>query len=154
MTIYHRRQTSYRSVGLFAALFGVPALIALLGGARSGSSLLVIAGAYVVLFRMPFVALDAQVTTEDVRGGRTIPVDSVTSHEPTRNPWYCGLGGPVRVWGSGGWAYSVWDLDAVEIRYEDPRRGPQRFRIGTDDVEGLQAAIEEAMRRPGSRRSR
>ncbi|MFK8022632.1 MAG: hypothetical protein AB8G26_01605 [Ilumatobacter sp.] len=38
----------------------------------------------------------------------------------------------------GGWMYNVWGLDAVEIT----RRNGTKFRIGTDDPQGLYAALQ------------
>ncbi len=58
------------------------------------------------------------------------------------NPWYYGWG--IRFI-PGGWLYNVSGLRAVELQMVNG----QRYRIGTDDAEGLALAIEEA-RRSGS----
>lgn len=48
---------------------------------------------------------------------------------------------PIWGWGirwiPGGWMWNVWGLDAVELRLVSGRR----FRIGTDDPQGLAAAL-------------
>ncbi len=55
------------------------------------------------------------------------------------NPWYYGWG--IRLIPDG-WLYNVSGLWAVELQMVDGRR----FRIGTDDPEGLAHAIEGARR--------
>ena len=73
---------------------------------------------------------------------RTIPVSAITSHEPARGRWWHGWG--IRLI-PGGMLYSVWGLDTIEIHYRDTRKGKDRmFRIGTDDPEGLDAALTAA----------
>ena len=68
---------------------------------------------------------------------RTIPLDRVKDAQRVRNRWYYGWG-IRRV--PGAWMFNVSGLDAVEVTLE----GGKRFRIGTDDPEGLLAAIRLA----------
>ncbi|MEM9202324.1 MAG: hypothetical protein AAGC53_11710 [Actinomycetota bacterium] len=73
---------------------------------------------------------------------RSIPVSSIRQHEVVRNRWWHGWG-IRRI--PGGWMYSVWGLDAVEILYRDPKKGRDvLFRVGTNDAEGLADAITAA----------
>jgi hypothetical protein len=73
---------------------------------------------------------------------RTIPISAIQSHEPARGKWWHGWG--IRFI-PGGMLYSVWGLDTIEIRYRDAKKGKDRmFRIGTDDTEGLDAALTAA----------
>jgi hypothetical protein len=65
---------------------------------------------------------------------RTIYRSAIVSHTPVRNRWWYGWG--LR-WIPGGMLWNVWGLDAVELVLDDGRR----FRIGTDDPEGLDAAL-------------
>ena len=65
---------------------------------------------------------------------RIYPMNKITGARTARNRWYHGWG--VRRY-SGGWIYNVAGFDAVEIDLSDGRQ----FRIGTDDPEGLLAAI-------------
>lgn len=92
---------------------------------------------------------DAEITTRFRFGWprRRIPVAAITGHQAVRNRWWYGLG--LRLI-PGGWMYNVWGLDAVEIRYEDERIGPTKFRIGTDDQAGLVEAITEVTGRPAT----
>ena len=66
----------------------------------------------------------------------------IAAHRVVTNPWYYGWG--IRLI-PGGRLYNVSGLRAVELQMVDSKR----YRIGTDDAEGLAQAIEEA-RRSGS----
>ncbi|MEM7339952.1 MAG: hypothetical protein AAF467_14955 [Actinomycetota bacterium] len=77
---------------------------------------------------------------------RRIDISSISSHRPVRNSWWWGFG--VRLVPTGGWMYNVWGLDAVEVHYTDHHGAEQIFRIGTDDPEGLNAALAAATSSP------
>jgi hypothetical protein len=66
-----------------------------------------------------------------------IAIDDIESVAAVRNKWWNGLG--IRK-GPGFWLYNVAGLDAVELRL---RSGEVR-RIGTDDPQGLAAALKAA----------
>ncbi len=55
---------------------------------------------------------------------------------PVRNSWWYGWG--VRKV-PGGWMYNVWGYDAIELELASGKV----FRIGTDDPDGLLAALTE-----------
>ena len=66
----------------------------------------------------------------------TIMYDEITSFEPARS-------GLIDGWGihwnpKHGWIYNIWGYDCVKIL-----RGEKAVRIGTDDLEGLLALLEE-----------
>lgn len=65
------------------------------------------------------------------------PLEELRSWRTVRNPWWYGWG--VRLTPSG-WLYNVSGFSAVEIELGDGRRA----RIGTDDPDGLVAALERA----------
>ena len=65
---------------------------------------------------------------------RTIALADVAECAPVRNSWASGWG--IRLI-PGGWMWNVAGLDAVELRF----KSGGKFRIGTDDPEGLTAAI-------------
>ncbi len=69
-------------------------------------------------------------------------LSDIVAHRVVTNPWYYGWG--IRLIPDG-WLYNVSGLQAVELLMVSGRR----YRIGTDDAEGLALAIEEA-RRSGS----
>lgn len=96
-----------------------------------------------------FAVLRTSVDRKEVRVGwtwgwpaRRIPLKAIESHEQVRNKWWHGWG--IRLI-PGGMLYSVQGLDAVEIRYRDPKKRKDRMlRIGTDDAAGLVEAITQA----------
>jgi len=64
-------------------------------------------------------------------------LDRIAAARPVRNPWWYGWGIHYT---PGGWLYSVAGFEAVEIVLADGRRR----RVGTDDPEGLVAALGAA----------
>lgn len=96
-----------------------------------------------------FATLRTSVDRKEVRiswtwgkPGRRIPITDIESHAKVRNRWWHGWG--IRLI-PGGMLYSLWGLDAVEIHYRDKKKGKTRmFRVGTNDVDGLDRAITEA----------
>ena len=73
---------------------------------------------------------------------RAIPISAIQSHERARSTWWHGWG--IRLI-PGGMLYSVWGLDTIEIHYRDAKKGKDRlFRIGTNDIDGLDAAFTAA----------
>lgn len=74
------------------------------------------------------------------RPHREIELADVTAVHQVRNTWIQGLG--IRKI-SGGWMYTVWGLDAVEV---DLSQG-KVFRVGTNDPENLLAAISLQIKR-------
>ena len=77
---------------------------------------------------------------------RTIPLRHIEAHEQVRNRWWYGFG--IRLI-PGGTLFTIWGLDAVEVRYRDTDTNRDRmFRIGTDDPIGLHEAITVGRSRP------
>jgi hypothetical protein len=69
-------------------------------------------------------------------------LSEIVAHRVVTNPWYYGWGIKLI---PGGWLFNVSGLRAVELQMVNGKR----YRIGTDDAEGLALAIEET-RRSGS----
>ena len=65
---------------------------------------------------------------------KKIRLDDILDHRIVRNKWYYGWG--IR-YTPNGTLYNVSGLDAVELRL----RNRKKIRIGTDDPEGLSAAL-------------
>lgn len=65
---------------------------------------------------------------------RTIPLGRIQAATRVRNRWWYGWGIHLT---PHGWLWNVAGLDAVELRLEEGKV----FRIGTDDPEGLEAAL-------------
>lgn len=70
---------------------------------------------------------------------RTWQVKDIASAERVRNPWWTGWG--IRML-PGRTVYNVSGFDAVEIALHDGRR----YRIGTDDPEGLERALRSRLK--------
>lgn len=66
---------------------------------------------------------------------KVIPRSDIVALRPVRNHWILGWG--IR-WFPGGWMWNVWGLDSVELELVSGRR----FRIGSDDVDGLTMALQ------------
>ncbi|MBN1402484.1 MAG: hypothetical protein JXA74_16715 [Anaerolineae bacterium] len=69
-------------------------------------------------------------------------IADIRAARAVRNPWYFGWG--IRLTPRG-WLFNVSGFQAVEIELANGRR----FRIGTDDPQGLVAAIQMACRMAG-----
>jgi len=66
---------------------------------------------------------------------KTIPLRHIMEYQQVRSQWYNGWG-IRRI--SGGWMFNVSGLDAVELLLQDGTK----FRIGTNDGQGLVRALE------------
>lgn len=65
---------------------------------------------------------------------KTIQRSDIRTTTPHRNSWWVGFG--IRKV-TRGWMWNVWGLDAVTLELD----GGRAFRIGTDDIDGLLAAL-------------
>ena len=139
---YEREQRAYLIQWVIAPIY----LIAIFGMLSSGRSLSVWLVVAITGFLFAWLAATFSVLTVIVEGDqlrlyfgrgwprKSIDLRGVVSSSAVRNRWWYGLG--IR-WIPGGTLWNVWGLDAVELRLSSGRV----FRIGTDDVEGLMAAI-------------
>ncbi len=117
-------------------------IAAITGQERAGTSLAVAGLLLVMLFLHH--ALTVRVTGQDVQVAfgpgllrRAVPIAAIRSVARGRCGWYNGWG--IRYIGAG-WLYRVSGMDTVDLALER-----EVVRIGTDDPEGLQRAIERAM---------
>jgi hypothetical protein len=143
MTHYVHTQIGY----FLLVVYGVLILIvgSLVGG--TGGSPFPLTGLIVLLIAsVTFSTLRVRVDQEmiHIRFGpgvfsKTFPLSEIETHEVVRNPWYYGLG--IR-YTPRGWLFSVSGLSAIEIQLKSGKR----YRIGTDDPEGLSTGISEALR--------
>ena len=69
---------------------------------------------------------------------RSIPLTRIASCQVTRTPWYFGWG--IR-YVFNGWMWNVSGFHSVELTYVDEGH----FRIGTDEPQALEAAINAAI---------
>jgi hypothetical protein len=117
---------------------GVAILFALIPEVRVITGMVL---AIMVLVALLFYSLTAEVSADEVVASfgpgvirRSIRITDIRDARVVRNKWYYGWG--VRLVPHG-WMFNVSGLDAVELVFESGRI----FRIGTNDPEGLLAAI-------------
>ncbi len=101
--------------------------------------LLALLGAILVAFLFGSLTVEVDRSEVRLRFGvglirRTWKVKDIASAEAVRNPWYTGWG--IRYL-PGRTVYNVSGFDAVEITLKNGKR----YRIGTNDPEGLERAI-------------
>jgi hypothetical protein len=96
-----------------------------------------------LLLTVLFRSLTVEVDDEELRHyfgpkfwKKTYLLQDIESIEQVRNSWIFGWG--IRLTPHG-WLYNVSGLDAVEITL----RSDRKFRIGTDDPQGVLAAVSE-----------
>ena len=65
---------------------------------------------------------------------KSAPLNEIKSTHAVRNSWWWGWG--ISHYGKG-WLYNVSGLDAVEVTLKSGKQ----FRLGTDDPQGLAAAL-------------
>ena len=65
-------------------------------------------------------------------------LNEIENYRVVTNPWYYGWG--IR-FTPRGWLYNVSGFSAIELQMKNGKR----FRIGTDDSEGLAKAVDEAL---------
>lgn len=143
MTEYKHTQIGYLMLAFISV--GILLLIVNYSYVSGTSLLLLVILAVLVLSLLLFSVLSVKVDSGEVslRFGvgiirKRFPLSEIESHSVVRNPWYYGWGVrriPI------GWLYNVSGLDAVELAMTDGRK----FRIGTDDPSGLDAAVRAAL---------
>lgn len=100
--------------------------------------MLAILGLGIYLSRLEVTVTDDQVVAAFGFGKprRAFDLNEIVEVRAVRNSWWNGWG--VRKIRNG-WMYNVWGLDAVQLEL----RSGTSFRIGTDDPDGLVAALTE-----------
>jgi cytochrome c biogenesis factor len=98
--------------------------------------------ALMILCLLAFATLTVQVNDQAItlRFGiglirRSFLLQDVQAYRPVKNPWYY-------AWGihaiPGGWIFNVSGWEAIELEMKNGKK----YRIGTDDVQGLANAVE------------
>ncbi len=140
MQTYEHTQIGYVTGGAFLAGAAITALSSRTRG-WGGSLLSLGLTAGAVLFS----SLTVRVDDEELRfyfgpgvWERRIPLDDIQSAEVVRNPFFYGWG--IR-YTFPGWLYNVSGRNAVELDVQ----GEPPLRVGTDEPEALQRALEQAL---------
>lgn len=129
----------------------VAVLVTGLAVANSDGSFAAVAPlAILVVVAALFISLTVEVDDQALRlrfgvglVRRTIALADIASWQRVRNPWYIGWG--IRNYGRG-LLYNVAGFDAVEVHL---RNGSQ-FRVGTNDADGLCAALSARLGAPAA----
>lgn len=140
--LYERVQTSPTWLLAGIPIFTVVGIVAMVADGDTGVVILTaLVSAGIVAIVAHFSRMRVRVTAHEVQvtfgtrwPRRTVAVRDVRSHAIVRNPWYWGWG--IRAIPNG-WLWNVWGLDAIELELASGRR----FRIGTDDPQGLYASL-------------
>jgi hypothetical protein len=114
---------------------------------RSGQSLPVVVLVFLIAVAILFSSLTVEVSENELRWhfgpglwSYRLPLDEIEQVAVVRNHWWNGFG--IRM-AAGFRLYNVSGLDAVELRL----RSNKIRRIGTDDPQGLAAALKSAARK-------
>ncbi len=142
MATYARTQYGVWIVALVSLLAGgVIVFIQTSGDSRTVPAFWVVAAVWTVIVSL-FGRLTVEVNDKEIRLAfgvgwvrKRIPLDSVAAVATVRNRWWYGFG--LR-YTPRGWLWNIQGLDAVELEYTSG----SHFRIGTNDPESLQHAIE------------
>ena len=139
---YRHRQTARFAPLLIVVIFAVSTIVVILAGAWPVIipllGLLVVIGPMMARMTVVVDATEVVVTMGWGWPKRRIPLADVAGVARVRNDWWRGWG-IRRV--PRGWMYNVAGRDTVELEL----RAGNVFRIGTDDPDGLLAAVQSAL---------
>lgn len=149
MSPYTHSQPGIFSRITFGALFIISFAAALFLGAKDPKAVWVFSG--MALLMLLGLLLFHALTVEVARGylrfrfgigviHRQFRIRDITDVAKVRNRWFYGWGIKLT---PHGWLFSVSGFDAIQIKLKSGRQ----YRIGTDDPDGLLAALEVAMKR-------
>lgn len=137
---YRHTQKGYLLAGSLVGMASILAGISLRFGWNPANVIVVI---LLVGTAILFYSMTVSVTGSElmIRFGpglirKRIPLSRISDARIVRNPWYYGWGIHLT---PHGWLYNVSGLAAVEVDFISGGR----FRIGTDDPQGLVRAIKE-----------
>jgi hypothetical protein len=141
---YKRTQNGYLIIG---GLLGIAIFLAITGIVAGRDGLLIRAIIEVILLVCAIVfskltikidgeSLEASFATGLIR--KKVPLVEIADCEPVRIRWWYGWGIHLT---PNGWLYNVSGLDAVAIKL----RSGRKFALGTDDADGLTAAIRRSI---------
>ncbi len=128
---------------LCTAFFALIAIVMFANGGVGAATWLTVAFMVAILAIVAaFNKLTITVDPAHVKAGftwgwphREIPLSDIVRVDKVRNKWWYGFG--LRRIPNGAWMYNIWGLDAVELEMTNG----DLFRLGTNDVDQLHAAI-------------
>ena len=143
---YKHTQIGYLIIG---GLFGIAIFLAITGivapAGRDGLLISAIIEVILLICAIVFSKLTIKIDGESLEASfatglirKKVPLAEIAEFEPVRISWWHGWGIHLTPYG---WLYNVSGLDAVAIRL----RSGQKFALGTDDADGLTAAIRRSI---------
>jgi hypothetical protein len=143
---YKHTQIGYLIIG---GLFGIVILLAVTGinasAGRGGLLIRAIIEVILLICAIVFSKLTIKINGESLEASfatglirKKVALTEIAECEPVRIRWWYGWGIHLTPYG---WLYNVSGLDAVAITLRDGRR----FALGTDDADGLTAAIRHSI---------
>ena len=136
------------AIFIFVILGWIGAFIALAWNLIGADILLMVFSAILVLVAFLFHGLTIKVSDKNVSWafgpgvfGKTVTFDEIESVRAVSNSFRHGIG--LRITHDG-WVYSVSGFSAVELAMKDGTK----YRLGTNDQEGLLAALREHIAEP------
>jgi hypothetical protein len=145
--MYRHTQTARLIIVLFAAIGLIPAA-ALIGVIPSKDARGINLAVLALLLLAGWLLSSLTITVDRERLAwrfgpglirKSVPVGEIAQAERARASWIWGWG---IHWTPRGWLYNVSGFDAVQIRLADGKQ----FLLGTDDPDGLLAALDAACR--------
>lgn len=144
MNTYKHTQIGYL---LIAALGAATLMIGYLTVATNFSLEAILLLVFMTLCLALFATLTVEVNDRaiNIRFGmgvirKRVPLEDVQAYRAVKNPWYYGWGIHVI---PGGWIFNVSGSESIELEMKNGRK----YRIGTDDVQGLANAIKALMQK-------
>jgi len=135
---YEHTQIGYLMAGLF---FAAACIAVAIGAIWPSARVSFVIGILLLLTVVFFHKLTVQIDNETLRAWfgpglitKKVRMADIASCEPIRIRWWYGWGIHLTPYG---WLYNIAGWDAVAIRLRDRRT----FALGTDDPQGLAAAI-------------
>ena len=139
---YHHTQIGYLTlVALGAGLLFMIGLILMNGFEGVALLVLLVLAVCLVIFATLTVEMDEAALIIRFGPGlirKRFRLADIISCRVVKNPWYCGWG--IHLTPSG-WLYNVSGFWAVELQMKNGKK----YRLGTDDPEGLVQAIEDKL---------
>jgi hypothetical protein len=143
---YKHTQIGYLIIG---GLFGIVILLAVTGinasAGRGGLLIRAIIEVILLICAIVFSKLTIKINGESLEASfatglirKKVALTEIAECEPVRIRWWYGWGIHLTPYG---WLYNVSGLDAVAITLRDGRK----FALGTDDADGLTAAIRHSI---------
>lgn len=153
MTLYKHTQVGYPMIGITLGVLALFAWLQITARAEppsvnSGTNFAITAIMALILFILASFSTLTVVREEQalsIRFGwgifrKMFPISEIVTVRRVRNHWYYGWG--IRLWfWPKMWIFNVAGLDAVELTMKNGKI----YRIGTDEPEGLESAVRQAI---------